>query len=114
MKIPETINEYISLAPKEARTYLKKIRSEVKSRLPKTSECISYRMPAFKDNKIFFYFAAFKKHIGVYPPVKDKKLKKLLAKYMNEKGNLSFPYIEDIPIKLIGDVAVKLWEEKNK
>ena len=33
------------------------------------TEIISYQMPAFKRRRVFFFFAAFKAHIGIYPPV---------------------------------------------
>jgi uncharacterized protein YdhG (YjbR/CyaY superfamily) len=107
-----SIDEYILDFPVEVRSILKKIRAEIKSRIPKAEETISYNMPAFKSEKPFFYFAAFKKHIGIYPPVKDKVLKKKLKSFMNEKGNLAFPFELEIPIKVIGDVAVALFEEK--
>jgi uncharacterized protein YdhG (YjbR/CyaY superfamily) len=113
-----SIDEYITSAPKNAQSILKKIRKEVKSRIPNATETISYSMPAFRGKtgakKVFFFFAAFKNHIGIYPPLKNKKLKKLLADNMNEKGNLAFPYDQEIPIKLIGDIAVELNKEINK
>ena len=51
------------------------------------------------------YFAAFKKHIGVYPPVRDAKLRKEIARYAGPKGNLQFPLTERIPYALIGRIA---------
>jgi uncharacterized protein YdhG (YjbR/CyaY superfamily) len=69
-------------------------------------------MPAYKHERVFFYFAAFKKHIGIYPPVrKDTALLKAVAPYRGPKGNLSFPLNEDLPIDLIGRVAVALHRE---
>ena len=52
-------------------------------------------MPALKLERTFIYFAAFKKHVGIYPPVTvDERLKKELLPYTNEKGNLRFPLSE--------------------
>ena len=51
------------------------------------------------------YFAAFKKHIGVFPPVRDAKLKKEIARYAGPKGNLQFPLAEPIPYPLIARIA---------
>jgi uncharacterized protein YdhG (YjbR/CyaY superfamily) len=46
-------------------------------------------MPAFKQHGIVVYFAAFKNHIGVYPPVSgDARLEKALEPYAGPKGNL--------------------------
>lgn len=70
---------------------------------------MSYNMPAFKRDRVFFYFAAFKKHIGIYPPVRTSAaLIRELAPYRGPKGNLSFPLDEPIPIDLIGRVAQEL------
>lgn len=69
---------------------------------PRASEVISYSMPAFKQNGILIFFAAFKGHIGFYPPVRgDAKLEKAAARYAGEKGNLRFPFAEPIPYTLI-------------
>ena len=59
-------------------------------------------MPAFKLDGILVYFAAFKNHIGLYPPVSgDPQLVKAAAPYAGEKGNLRFPLDEPIPYELI-------------
>ena len=48
------------------------------------------------------YFAAFKNHIGLYPPVKgDASLVKAVSTYAGEKGNLQFPLDQPIPYGLI-------------
>jgi uncharacterized protein YdhG (YjbR/CyaY superfamily) len=63
-------------------------------------------MPAFALDGDLIYFAAFKKHIGVYPPVRgDEKLSKELSRYRGEKGNLKFPLDEPIPYELITRVV---------
>jgi uncharacterized protein YdhG (YjbR/CyaY superfamily) len=96
----------------EARSLLASIQASVETLLPEVSRCISYNMPAFRVRRVFFYFAAFKKHIGIYPPVtEDTALVKELAQYRGEKGNLSFPLNQPLPIDLIGRVAVALNRE---
>jgi hypothetical protein len=53
--------------------------------------------PAFALDGDLIYFAAFKKHIGICPPVNgDEKLSKELARHRGEKGNLKFPLDEPI------------------
>ena len=48
------------------------------------------------------YFAAFKKHIGLYPPVRgDDRLLAAVSRYAGEKGNLQFPLDKPIPYELI-------------
>ena len=109
------IDAYISTFPSDIQTILTTIRKKVKEKLPDASETISYQMPAFRQKKVFFFFAAFKEHIGIYPPVKgDKKLQQDLKSYRNEKGNLRFPLSKPVPYDLIIRVALALADEYNK
>ena len=81
---------------------LEKVRATICQASPDAKEKISYQMPAFKQHGILVYFAAWKKHIGLYPPVSgDKTLEKAVAKYAGPKGNLQFPLDEPIPYDLI-------------
>lgn len=69
-------------------------------------------MPAFRGRRIFFYFAAFRKHIGIYPPLtQDADLIAELAPFRGPKGNLSFPLDRPLPLDLIGRVAMALYQE---
>ena len=104
--------EYLASVPAKVRAMLVLIQAKVESTLPEVSRCISYNMPAFRHERVFFYFAAFRKHIGVYPPVtKDAHLIRELAPYRGPKGNLVFPLTEPLPIELIGRVAKALYLE---
>jgi uncharacterized protein YdhG (YjbR/CyaY superfamily) len=109
------IDEYIAVSAPEVRDILSKIREDAKQAVPTAQECISYNLPALKQKRVFFYFAAFKKHIGVYPPVKsDVALIKELQPYRNEKGNLSFQLSQPIPFAIIAKVALTLSKEYNE
>jgi uncharacterized protein YdhG (YjbR/CyaY superfamily) len=100
-----TIDEYIAAADPKAREILSSIRSAVVDAVPEAAECISYQMPALRHRRVFFYYAAFKKHIGVYPPVDDPALAAELAPFRGPKGNLQFPLAQPVPYALIGRVA---------
>jgi uncharacterized protein YdhG (YjbR/CyaY superfamily) len=103
---PANIDEYIAAFSPDVQSLLEKIRLTIREAAPQAEEKISYKMPAFALNGILVYFAAFKKHIGMYPPVQgDKKLSKELAPYRGEKGNLKFPLDEPIPYDLIRRVV---------
>ncbi len=92
---------------------LEKIRSTIKRVAPEARETISYRIPAFTLGGVVVYFAAFKNHIGLYPPVKgDAKLAKSISIYAGEKGNLKFPLDQPIPYSLIEKI-VKLRVKQN-
>lgn len=101
-KQPVTIADYIATFPPRVRAILKKIRGVVRAAAPDAAEVLSYRMPAFRQNGILVYFAAFQQHIGMFPPIRgDAALVKALSRYAGEKGNLRFPYAEPMPYELI-------------
>ncbi len=109
----ENVDEYIASFSPEIRSILQAIRATIKKAAPDAEETISYRMPAFKLNGALVYFAAFKKHIGFYPPIRgDAKLERALSGYAGPKGNLQFPLDQPIPYALI-ERAVKLRLEQN-
>lgn len=110
---PKNIDDYIAAYSLKVREILKKIRLTIRIAAPAAQETISYKIPAFKQNGILVYFAAFKKYIGLYPPVSgDAKLMKALSPYAGPKGNLRFPLDQPIPYNLIKRV-VKLRVKQN-
>jgi uncharacterized protein YdhG (YjbR/CyaY superfamily) len=113
---PRTIDEYISAAPRECQTILEEIRKTIRQTAPRAEETISYGMPALKQQGILVYFAAFKKHIGLYPPVRgDEKLMRDVARYAGAKGNLKFPLGRRIPYGLIRRVVKnRLLDEQSQ
>ncbi len=99
---PATIDEYIAASAAAVRPLLRELRRVIRAAAPQADELISYRMPAFKQRRILLYFAAFRGHIGLFPPVRgDGKLEKALARYAGPKGNLKFPLDEPMPYALI-------------
>ena len=99
---PANVDEYIASFPSDVQTVLRQVRKVVRRAAPEAQEIISYRMPALKQHGILVYFAAFKNHIGFYPPIKgDARLQKAVASYAGEKGNLRFPLNQAIPFDLI-------------
>ena len=101
-KKPRDIDCYISQFTADVQAILEKVRTTISNAAPDAREVISYMMPAFKQHGILVYFAAWKTHIGLYPPISgDKSLEKAVAKYAGPKGNLQFPLDEPIPFDLI-------------
>jgi uncharacterized protein YdhG (YjbR/CyaY superfamily) len=110
---PRTIDEYITAFSPEVQEILEKIRRVVRDAAPDAQEAISYRMPTFKLHGVLVHFAAFKNHIGLYPPIRgDAALEEAVAPYAGEKGNLRFPFDQLIPYDLIERI-VKLRVQQN-
>jgi uncharacterized protein YdhG (YjbR/CyaY superfamily) len=98
-----------------SRQRLQAIQQAVEHRVADAERCVSYGMPAFRKHKVFFYFASFKNHIGVYPPVsRPEALVDELGPYRGPKGNLIFPHDKPLPIELIGRVAEALAEQYSR
>ncbi|WP_264538427.1 iron chaperone [Flavobacterium sp. N1736] len=105
-KKPENINEYIGGFPNEVQEILEKIRATIQKAAPDAKEKISYSMPAFDQNGIVVYFAAFKNHIGLYAlPSGHEEFKNELSKYKSGKGSVQFPLDKPMPYDLITKIV---------
>ena len=113
---PKNFDEYIASFSPEVQAILEKIRLTIREAAPQAEEKISYQMPTFALMGNLVHFAAFKKHIGLFPPVKgDEKLNAEIARYRGEKGNLKFPLDEPIPYDLIRRIVkVRVKEQRQK
>ena len=102
-----SIDQSIAGCAPEVRAILRKLRSTIKRAAPpETTELLRYRIPAFRLHGILVYFAAFKTHIGMFPPVKgDAKLQVAVSKYAGPKGNLKFPLDAPIPYALVARIV---------
>jgi uncharacterized protein YdhG (YjbR/CyaY superfamily) len=101
-KKAKDIDAYISQFPAGVQAILQRVRTTISSAAPDAVETISYQMPAFRQHGVLVYFAAWKKHIGLYPPVfGDTVVEKAIARYAGPKGNLQFPLDEPMPVALI-------------
>jgi uncharacterized protein YdhG (YjbR/CyaY superfamily) len=110
---PKGIDEYIAGFSPEVQTILEQVRSTIRKAAPVAEETISYQIPTFNLHGPLVHFAAFKSHIGFYPPVKgDARLEKAVSGWAGEKGNLRFPIDQPIPYSLIARI-VKLRVKQN-
>jgi uncharacterized protein YdhG (YjbR/CyaY superfamily) len=105
-KTSPAVDEYIARCAPAARRPLKRIRAIVRAVAPNAEEIISYGIPAFRQHGILIYFAAFKSHIGLYPPIKgNRALEKAASEYTGPKGNLKFRLEEPIPCTLVDRIV---------
>jgi uncharacterized protein YdhG (YjbR/CyaY superfamily) len=114
MATPKSVDAYIASAPSEVRSILEAIRTTVRNAAPSAEERISYGMPAYFLGGVLIYFAAYKKHIGFYPPIRDKSLRRLVTRYAGPKGNLQFPLSAPIPHALITKIVKARVKKRGK
>ena len=82
------------------------MRQAIKDAAPEAEEVISYQMPAFKQNGILVWFAAFKSHIGFFPKAAAvEAFKKELSGYEVSKGTVRFPLDKPIPFDLVKKIV---------
>ena len=112
----KTTDEYIASFPQNVQTALQQIRQAIKDAAPQAREVISYNMPAFKQDGILVWFAAFKNHIGFFPKVSAMEaFKEQLAGYQTSKGTIRFPLDKPIPIGLVKDIVrFRLKEDQSE
>ena len=105
-KKPKNIDEYIGSFPNDVQEILEKIRLTIQEAAPDATEKISYSMPAFEQNGIVVYFAAFKNHIGLYAlPTGHEAFKEEFLPYKSGKGSVQFPFNKPIPYDLITKIV---------
>ncbi|WP_316801559.1 iron chaperone [Pedobacter frigidisoli] len=103
---PTTIDEYIALFPAKTQEMLQRVRRAIRQAVPEAREVISYKMPAFKQNKVLVYFAAYKNHIGFYPTGSGiEAFKNEFGDYKWSKGAVQFPIDKPIPLDLISRIS---------
>ena len=106
IKKPTNIDEYIGTFPNDVQEILEKVRITIQKAAPDATEKISYSMPAFEQNGIVVYFAAFKNHIGLYAlPTGHEAFKEEFSPYKIGKGSVQFPFDKPIPYDLITKIV---------
>jgi len=102
----KSIEEYHSVFPENVRAILEKLRVTIKQAAPKAEEVISYNMPAFEQNGMLVYYAAYKKHIGFYPTSSPIRVyKEELKDFKTSKGAIQLPVEKTIPVTLIKKIV---------
>ena len=100
-------DEYIAAQDEAVQPRLNAIRDTIRSAIPDATEKISYKMPTYWKGRNIIHFAAFKKHIGLYPggeaPVvfADR-----LKDYKISKGTIQIRHDRELPLDLIAEIAV--------
>ncbi len=98
----QQINDYIAGFPEEIQDRLKQMRTLIQKTAPDAEEAMVYGVPTFKLNGNLVHYAAFKKHIGLYPtPSGIQAFKKELSNYELSEGTVRLPHDQPIPFDLI-------------
>ena len=103
---PNSIDEYIAAQPEEVQPLLQSIRDTIRTAAPKATEKISWQMPTFYQGENLIHFAAFKKHIGLYPGGEaTSEFAERLTGYKTSKGAIQLPLGKPVDYELIIDIV---------
>jgi len=104
---PETdIDEYIAAQPTDVQPILTKLRETIRAVAPDASERMSWRMPTFWQGQIIIQFAAFKKHISIFPGDLERlPFQQRLQGYRTTKGGIQLPLDQPIDYELVADIT---------
>ncbi|GHU57483.1 hypothetical protein AGMMS49975_23150 [Clostridia bacterium] len=109
---PKTIEAYIAAQTEDIQLRLLEVYAAIKVALPDATEKISWQMPTFWKGQNLIHFAAFKKHIGLYPGGEaTTALAEKLTDYKTSKGGIQLPNNKPLPLDLITEIA--LWCGRN-
>ena len=109
------INNYISSFSTDIQAILEQLRKTIQNAAPEAKEVISYGMPAFKQNRVLVYFAAYPNHIGFYPTAAGiETFKDEFLEYKWSKGAVQFSINKPLPIDLIIRIVKFRLEEDSK
>lgn len=105
MKAASDIEQYIQQAPEPAREKLQELNNLLQTIGP-GEPCISYGMPAYRNQEVIVWFAGYQRHIGFYPKSKAiQALADALLAYKTSKGAIQFPLDKPLPVALIKKIV---------
>jgi uncharacterized protein YdhG (YjbR/CyaY superfamily) len=100
---PSSVHEYLAGLSEDKRAALEKLRQSIKAAAPRSEECFSYGMPAFRLNgRMLVYFHGAKNHCSFFPGAFPLVVcKKEVEHYDTSKGTIRFPIDKPLPSALV-------------
>ena len=100
---PKTVDEYMARVPPKLRAPLQRLRKTIKAAAPDAEEVISYQMPAFRQDGMLVYYAAFKDHCSFFVAGAGvrRQFSAELKPFETGKGTLQFTPDQPLPDELV-------------
>jgi uncharacterized protein YdhG (YjbR/CyaY superfamily) len=114
---PRTIDEYLADVKPDQRAALEVLRKSIHAVAPRTEECISYGIPAFRLNeRSLVFFGAWANHCSFYPGSSTtlKKFGDDLKGFQITKGTIRFSPDNPLPITLVKKLVKARMVEKQR
>lgn len=113
---PKTIDDYLGGLARDQRAALEKLRKIIRGAAPEAEECISYQIPAFRQNGMLVGFGATAKHCAFYPmsSITIEAYKKDLKNFETGKGTIRFQPQKPLPANLVRKLVKARLAENNR
>lgn len=100
---PKTIDTYLQALPELSRNVVGTVRDMLRAAAPDAVEGIKYGMPtATLYGRNIIYYAAWKKHLGLYPIYRGPPdYEAALAPYRDKKDTVRFPLDVPLPVQIV-------------
>ena len=98
-----SIDEYLATLSEDKAAALEKLRRAIRAAAPEAEECISYRLPAFRQNGMLVGFGATANHCAFYLMSGSmvEAHKGELEGYDTSKGTIRFHANKPLPAALV-------------
>ncbi|MFT8358448.1 iron chaperone [Bifidobacterium aquikefiri] len=104
--ITDPIGDYIAAQSVDMQPRLYEVYQAIASALPDATEKMAYGIPTFWQGRNLIHFAAFTRHIGIYPGSKAiEAFNDRLTEYKTSKGTIQIPNDKPLPLGLIKELA---------
>ena len=104
----EGVDQYIAAQAEDVQPVLRGIREVIRGAASDAVEKLSWQMPTFWQNGNLIHYAAFKKHVSVFPGAEAVAAfadTGRLDGYKANKGTIQFPLDKPIPYALIAEIT---------
>lgn len=104
---PASIDDYLAALNDDQRDALQKLRATIRTAAPEAEECISYQLPAFRQNGVLVAFGATPDHCSFFPmsPSIIEAHRKELEGYETSKGTIRFQADRPLPDALVRNMV---------
>jgi uncharacterized protein YdhG (YjbR/CyaY superfamily) len=113
---PKTIDEYLAALSDDKRAALERLRRTIRVAAPKAEECISYQLPAYRQNGMLVGFGATPKHCAFYLMSAStvETHREELKDYDTSKGTIRFQEDNPLPVALVRKLVMARIVENGK
>ena len=100
---PKTVDEYLAALSEDQRGALEKLRATIRAAAPNAEECISYQLPAFRQNGMLVAFGATANHCAFYLMSSStvETHKDELKTFDTSKGTIRFQSEKPLPVAFV-------------